>query len=465
MKKATIVFLAIFAIAAAFAYLTGRDENHLEIYVSIDGDDQQSGTVEQPLKTLKQAALLARAGTTVYVREGTYEEKLTIKHSGSRSMPIVFKPYQNEQVILSGKGFKSVEDDTAMITIDNKNHVAISGFTVQDLSTDSADATVMGILVTGSSSHIRLDHNQVRRIETHSDQGNAHGIAVYGINAIKDIKLLNNKVEDLKLGTSEALVLNGNVEGFEISGNVVRRCNNIGIDLIGHEGISSNKKMDYARNGVVFQNEVYAISAYGNPAYGNEYSAAGIYVDGGRDINIEENLVYKNDIGIEATSEQQGQAAEHIKIHKNTVYENAYTGISIGGYDEERGGTRNSHIAKNILYRNDAKGIGGGQLMIQHDAQDNKIEKNILTAGANRIFIANYFKTGKNNKLIQNVFHKESGEKGIWIWEDEEFTSFTAFKSVSGTDKATRYTDPKYVNSSSFDFRFAEDSPIKGIFE
>lgn len=94
-----------------------------------------------------------------------------------------------------------------------------------------------------------------------------------------------------------------------------------------------------------------------------------------------------------------------------------------------------------------------------------RLKKNILTAGANRIFIANYFKTGKNNKLIQNVFHKENGEKGIWIWEDEEFTSFTAFESVSGTDKATRYTDPKYVNSSSFDFRFAEDSPIKGIFE
>lgn len=465
MKKATIVFWMIFAIAAAFIYLNGSDEKHLEVYVSIDGDDQQEGTVERPVKTLKQAALLAKAGTTVYVREGTYEEKLTIKHSGSKSMPIVFKPYQNEQVILSGKGFKTVEDDMAIVTIDNKNHVAISGFKVQDLSTDSADATVMGILVTGSSSHIRLDHNQVRRIETHSDQGNAHGIAVYGTNAMKDIKLLNNKVEDLKLGTSEALVLNGNIDGFEISGNVVRRCNNIGIDLIGHEGISSNKKMDYARNGVVFQNEVYAISTYGNPAYGNEYSAAGIYVDGGKDINIEENLVYKNDIGIEATSEQQGQFAEHIRIHKNTVYENAYAGISIGGYDEERGGTKNSLISKNVLYRNDVQRMGGGQLMIQHDAQSNKIEKNILTASANRIFIANYFKTGKNNKLIHNVFHKENGEKGLWIWENEEFTSFSAFKSVSGTDKATRYTDPKYVDSSSFDFRLAENSPVKGIIE
>lgn len=465
MKKATVVFIAIIAIAAALAYMTGYDEKHLEVYVSIDGDDQQDGTVERPVKTLKQAALLAKAGTTVYVREGIYEEKLTIKHSGRKSMPIVFKPYQKEQVILSGKGFKSLKNDTAIITIDNKNHVAISGFTVQDLSTDSADATVMGILVTGSSSHIQLDNNLVRRIETHSDQGNAHGIAVYGTGAMKAIKLLNNKVEDLKLGSSEALVLNGNIDGFEISGNIVRRSNNIGIDLIGHEGISSNKKMDYARNGVVSHNEIYAISTYGNPAYGNEYSAAGIYVDGGRDINIEENLVYENDIGIEATSEQPGQAAENIKIHKNTVYQNAYTGISIGGYDEERGGTRNSHISKNILYRNDAKGMGGGQLMIQHDAQGNTIEKNILTAGATRIFIANYFKTGKNNKIDHNVFHKESGKQGIWIWKDEEFTSFSVFKSVSGTDKATLYTDPKYVDSDSFDFRLTEDSPVRDIFE
>lgn len=79
MKKATIVFWAIFSIAAAFAYLNGSDAKQLEVYVSIDGDDQQEGTVERPVKTLKQAALLAKAGTTVYVREGTYEEKLTIK--------------------------------------------------------------------------------------------------------------------------------------------------------------------------------------------------------------------------------------------------------------------------------------------------------------------------------------------------------------------------------------------------
>lgn len=442
MKKIATFFLVAIFILPIMAYLNHNEEKQLDIYVAISGNDEQAGTLAKPLRTLKQAASVAKAGTTVHVGEGTYGEKLIVQHSGSESKPIIFKSYQNEKVVLNGENLENVQGDNALITLNNKNHVTISGFTIEDLSTDQADETVMGIFVTGSSSHILLDNNHIQRIETHSDQGNGHGIAVYGIGLTEDILITNNTVEDLKLGSSEAVALNGNIDGFQISGNLVRRCNNIGIDLIGYEGVSLDKNMDYVRNGVVSRNRVYDISVYNNPAYDKEYSAGGIYVDGGRDIVIKENTIFQNDIGIEASSEHKGEFAENIKIMNNRIYGNFFTGIAIGGYDEHRGGTKNSHISKNVLYRNDSKGMGGGQLMIQHKAKANTIEKNILTAGPSRIFVANYFKTGKNNKFNQNVFHKESEEKGIWIWQDEEFTSFSAFKSVSGSDKETIYIDP-----------------------
>lgn len=143
----------------------------------------------------------------------------------------------------------------------------------------------------------------MQRIETHADDGNAHGIAIYGTDTVKDINVVNNTLEDLKLGLSESLVLNGNIDGFKVENNIVRRSDNIGIDLIGYEGVSHDEKMDYVRNGIVKNNIVYEISSYGNPAYGEDYSAGGIYVDGGKNITIEKNTVYKSDIGIEATSE------------------------------------------------------------------------------------------------------------------------------------------------------------------
>ena len=419
----------------------------------MEGNDEQDGTLNSPLRTLNQAAAVATAGTTVHVREGIYAEKLIVQHSGTKSGPIVFKPYQDEEVVLSGAGLDSKEGDTALITIEDKNYVEISGFIVQDLSTDLKDETVMGIFVTGSSSHILLDNNRVQRIETQSAEGNAHGIAVYGTGPMKNITIINNTVEDLKLGASEALVLNGNINGFEITDNVVRRCNNIGIDLIGYEGVSVDEKYDYVRNGIVYGNEVYEISSYGNPAYGNEYNAGGIYVDGGKDIKIEKNTVYQNDIGIEATSEHAGKSAENIEIVNNTVYENFYTGIAIGGYDEKRGGTQNSLISKNKLERNDTKGLGGGQILIQHAADDNVIEENTLKTGPSNIFIANYVATGVNNEFNQNDYQSEGGKRVFGFGKIKNSLHFLISSQLHEVRNRMRFTSLENQAELSFDFK------------
>lgn len=463
MKTIYLILLAAVAMAAVFILTNKEDKQAQVIYVATDGNDQNAGTKSKPFRTLEKAASEADAGTTVLIRKGDYHEKLVVKHSGTHSKPIIFKAYNKEKVVLSGKDLKDVEGDTALVTINNKNYVTISGLTIQDLSTDLEDETVIGIFVTGSSSHITLENNNVQRIETHADEGNAHGIAIYGTDKVKDINVVNNTLEDLKLGLSESLVLNGNIDRFKVENNVVRRSDNIGIDLIGYEGVSHDEKMDYVRNGIVKNNIVYEISSYGNPAYGEDYSAGGIYVDGGKNITIEKNTVYKSDIGIEATSEHAKKYADNIKIINNTIYENFYTGISIGGYDEDRGGTINSTISQNILYRNDTKGLDGGQLLLQYDTKNNVIERNILTAGPSRIFISNYFTTNQNNKLQKNVFHKEKGEAGIWIWKEEEYTSFPKFLKASKSDEKSSYIDPRYQNANKYDFRLKKDSPAQKI--
>lgn len=465
MKKLILLLLTLVAFIIAFTLNNTNAEPEKTIYVAKNGNDQNNGTKSKPFRTLKKAAAEATAGTTVFIREGTYKEKLAIKHSGTKSKPIRFQAYQKEKVVLSGKGLKNVEGDTSLVLIHNKHYLTISGLTIQDLTTDLTDETVMGIYVTGSSSHITLENNHVHQIQTFGDDGNAHGIAVYGTGAMKDINIINNTVEDLKLGASEALVLNGNIDGFRVEHNLVRRNDNIGIDLIGYEGISSDKKADYVRNGIIKNNQVYEVSSYGNPAYGEEYSAGGIYVDGGKNITIEQNTIYKSDIGIEATSEHAKKYAENITIINNVIYDNHYTGLSIGGYDEERGGTINSTISRNIIYRNDTKGLDGGQLLLQHDTSNNVIERNIITAGPSRLFIVNYFSTNKDNLLKKNVFHKEKKKPGIWVWKEEEYTSFSEFKKASKSDKDSSYVNPRYKNANNYDFELKNDSPALEIVE
>ncbi|MFD1409309.1 nitrous oxide reductase family maturation protein NosD [Kroppenstedtia eburnea] len=407
------------------------------IYVSPAGDDRNPGTKSQPLRTLQQASREATAGATVLVRSGVYHEGLHVKHSGTAAKPITFKNYKNEKVVISGKNQKEPEEETALIHVMDKDYITIQGFTIEDLSTSVADATVMGIYVSGTGSHIKIKGNHVRRIETKAEDGNAHGIAVYGTGEMKDIQISDNTIEKLKLGFSESLVLNGDIDGFIIANNIVRQNDNIGIDLIGHEGTAAQN--DYVRNGIVEHNIVYNNSSYGNPSYGDDYSAGGIYVDGGSDITIRKNKVHHNDIGIEATSEHKGKYAKEIRITGNEVYDNAFTGISIGGYDDRRGGTMNSTISHNTIYHNDTKGLDGGQLLFQQDTKKNRIEHNILTASDSRLFLVNDSGLNRGNRLTQNVYHREEGKAGIWIWEGKEFRDFSAYRKSTGHDVDSEY--------------------------
>lgn len=139
--------------------------------------------------------------------------------------------------------------------------------------------------------------------------GDAHGIAVYETDSnhpIDPVTISGNEVFDCKLGSSESLVVNGNVAGFAITHNTVHGNDNIGIDVIGYEGKTSDPSVDVARDGVVSDNLIYNIDSYGNPAYGTDRSANGIYVDGGRDVIVERNVIHDVNIGMSSRASTPG---------------------------------------------------------------------------------------------------------------------------------------------------------------
>ncbi len=59
-------------------------------YVSKSGSDSNSGSASAPWLTIGHAALEAKAGATVYVGAGTYNESDLFANSGTASEPIVF---------------------------------------------------------------------------------------------------------------------------------------------------------------------------------------------------------------------------------------------------------------------------------------------------------------------------------------------------------------------------------------
>src|SRR3989441_1240288 len=231
----------------------------------------------------------ALAGDTVTVRAGIYIEAVSFGRSGSAAAGFI--TLQGD----AGATLDGAGGARQGITIASRNYIRVVGMTVRNFK---GSGTPIGISVEGSSSFIELRNNLVYSIE--NPNGNAHGIAFYGTGAtpMTNIVVQGNEIRNCRLGQSESLVLNGNVDGFTVAGNTVHDNDNIGIDFIGFEG-TGPAAQDQARNGDCVDNVVYNISSATNPTYGGDRSAHGIYLDGGRDIGIEPNKVDNTNVVVD----------------------------------------------------------------------------------------------------------------------------------------------------------------------
>jgi hypothetical protein len=327
----------------------------------------------------------------------------------------------------------------------------------------------VGIYVTGTAHHIELRNNKIHNIEqngTSSSGTDAHGIAVYGTSAtqsINNIIIDGNELDSLKLGSSESLVLNGNVDTFQVTNNSVHHNNNIGIDAIGYEGTSSDTATDRARNGLIRGNTVSDIDSYGNVAYGTDRSADGIYVDGGRDIVIERNIVHHCNIGIELASEHSGKSTSGITVRNNFVYRNDIAGVSIGGYDTKRGSTQGCFIVNNTLFQNDTLQEGNGELYIQYDTKNNVLENNIVIANSQNAFITNDYTANSGNVVDYNLYFGPGGSaNSSWEWKKTSYDDFASYQTGTGNDAHSQFLDPQLTSSVLPDLHLKAASPAIG---
>eukprot|EP00903_Cladosiphon_okamuranus_P003589 g3587.t1 len=376
---------------AILALLPGKSDAAL-YYVSTAAGGDGVGSFARPWGSLAVAVEHLQAGDSLYLRGGTYHERLVLKGlKGGEKKPVLIRNFANEKVVLSGARLRVPEGGrTGLVEIRNCDHLHLRGLEVTDFRTTSAKAIPCGIQIEGKGKGIRVENCEVRRIEQNSPAENANGfgICVYGYlsTPIEDFVMKGNRIHHLRTGQSESVVLNGNVVDFLVRGNRVNNCNNIGIDFIGYEG-TAPEGFDRARDGLCTENVVHDIDSSLNPGYGGSFtggggdrSAAGIYVDGGTGIQITRNEVYACNFGIELASEHSGKSTDMIEVSNNLIRNNHGPGIIMGGYDSKRGRTAECVISNNTIFRNDTDRTYGGQIGIQFYFEKNKIVNNIIWA-------------------------------------------------------------------------------------
>lgn len=454
-------------------------------YVSTTGNDSNPGTIARPWKTISRAAAAVTAGATVYVRGGSYHERVVLTRSGSAARGFIqFQSYPGETAIIDGTGVPVppvVATPTGLIQITNLSYIVIEGFEVRNFVSNSSDRFPVGIAITGTGSNVRILRNRIHGIS--NGVNGAHGLAVYATAApasINNLVIDGNELYALTLGQSESMALNGNVQYWRVTNNSVHDNNNIGIDAVGFEATSPQPAYDQARDGYIAGNLVYDISDNANPAYPlNDNSANGIYVDGGARIVIERNVLHHNNIGVELASEHKGRVSSYVMLRNNLIYLSTGPGISIGGYSTPCakcdaatgtclacagsqctigmpcgccGSADHCSIVNNTLFHNDTFGSASGELQVQYfpangTVSNNIFENNILSATGQGVLISDPF-TNAIVKADYNLYYAPNGDpnNNSWQWNNTSYGTYWSYQSGSRNDIHSAFSDPRFLS-------------------
>lgn len=417
------------------------------------GNDANAGTTAAAaLKTI-QAALNKTTngvGATIYVAGGTYKERLWWPNSGaSPEEPITLTNYNEGVVIVDGVNAAN-DAQNAMIAISSKSYIRIEGIRIANNIRNFAS----GIYISGAGTDIQVTYCKIYNIGWTTDSTavptssqNANPLVVVGTSAdsYNEIYIGDNEIYSCNTGYSEGLTMAGNVENFLIESNIVHHIRNIGIDMTGHyawTGAPAN--VNFARNGNVKYNIVHHCVS---PVATN----GGIYVDGGKWINVEANTCYENLAGIAVGCENNNATAEGINIRSNFIYNNRDAGIMLGS-NAPNSKVVYSSVTNNTFFKNYTKGGWGGEISIQN-TDHVSIRNNIVQSNSNIAVLALIGYTSTNLSMDYNRYYTLSGSAGsiTFDWGGINQTTYGTladFVTATGLDTHSTYGAPSFVSSS-----------------
>ncbi|MBN1798354.1 MAG: right-handed parallel beta-helix repeat-containing protein [Spirochaetales bacterium] len=435
-----LISINIYAcLQAEVGVVDADDQNPRDYYVAVDGSDYNPGSEEKPWRTVQKAARSATPGSTVYVKEGVYKEKVIITVSGNSSAGfITFQAFPGHKVIIDGSDRKKHRDTfgDCIIYIENKDYIRIKDFEIAGSKVHDGS----GIRIYDSADHIQIVNNKIHDIKGTS----AMGITVYGKGAtpIQNLLIKGNEIYNCEPAPSEAVALNGNVKDFEITDNIIHDVNNIGIDMIGGERWLSSQVV---RRGICSGNTVYRARS----SYEDGY-AAGIYVDGGNNIIIERNRVFECDLGIEVGAENNGVTVEQIIVRNNLVYNNDKAGIAVGAFSRGGGTVTGCTIINNTLYKNN-KLTAQGELWLQY-VSDLEIVNNLLYSAHNgnkQAVLLSSLGYLKNSsiRVDYNLFYAENlgSDDDIFLIGRDTYSGLKEYIQKTGQDTHSSFGDPRFL--------------------
>jgi len=312
-------FLTCLIIAATLIMPTSADAT--TYYVSTNGNNANTGSQSAPFRTIKFSLGQLVAGDTLFIRGGTYPEKLE-SHNGTNfpsgtswANPVTVAASPGEQVTIVGKMAIGIETPLTQ-------YVIFDGLTIDATGQDN------GISINGGTHHLRFIDGEVK-----NSIGSAGILTSYNNDA--------NHNDTFHEFTNMHVHHNGITRNldhgfyFSTSGNLVENCLIHDNAAWGIHVYTFDTKPKPNNN--IFRN---------NLIYNN-----GIVLRSGGGITInrsDDNLIYNNILWSNLNGIIIGGIGKNMrnKVFANTVFANKGSGIKI------RAGGIDTQSKNNILYQN-----------------------------------------------------------------------------------------------------------------
>jgi hypothetical protein len=188
-----------------------------DLFVSPTGDDANDGSMAKPYYSLSKAVARAQAGTTIYLRGGTFNYNATIAlaASGTAAAPIKVWAYSSEKPVLDFTNQPYGGDNRGLLLTGNYWHI---------LGVEIAHAGDNGVKVEGS-------HNRVERCVFHhnGDSGIQLGFGHETVNPNGELCSYNEIINCDSYMNFDFDSKGGDADGFACKmhngkGNVFRGC-------------------------------------------------------------------------------------------------------------------------------------------------------------------------------------------------------------------------------------------------
>ncbi|OGV49163.1 MAG: hypothetical protein A2017_08230 [Lentisphaerae bacterium GWF2_44_16] len=416
VKAGYSIFLsAIIAVAMQTSVIS--QEKNSELYVSLKGNDNASGTRELPFRSIQHAVKNAVPGTAIYVHGGVYNESVYVDKSGTSEKYITIQNYPGEKPVLDLKFEKPFG-----FAIEG-SYIIIRGFEIKNVSCDmelkpdikgNPPSIIGGVMILPPAHHCRIENNLIHHIIGNKKK-TPDGI--YVENGTDFITIKNNTIHNVA-GRTEAMgILACAGEGFLISNNLVYFCDKEGIRIMSRKYDSEN--------------------------------------------TVENNIVLYCHMGISFNS---------CWSDRKTVGKNNFCGWNWGrGMNPKH--TKNVVLEHNTIYGNEEWGIdihGNGQ-STKKDNTNPRVMNNIFSMNSvswlllrSQIFsgLADYNFYQYKNGAVLGAFSSEPGDVCYNLNEVREKTKKSK-SFVSSCEMHGIAGDPMFTASERFDFRLNASSPAK----